>query len=196
LSPARVFNDGTDVYVVVRDDITSDLYLYTSTTDGVSYGARTVFFTGTVAAANVNLSIDAIIYQRGSNFVIPYIVNDNGTLKYNEYTVRTSGPAGYTLPADKGTFTLSGVTTILARARKFSADAGVFALAGSAASLRKGYTQGVTPGAVALAGQATALRVANTGALCRSQPAHSRLPGRLRHCGRGGLSGRRRRRMC
>jgi hypothetical protein len=85
----RIFNDGTDAYALFRFSTDSDLYVSKSTDSGASWGTKASAFVGTVALADANLSKDGNIYQRGSDYVIPYVVNDNGTLKYNEYVVRT-----------------------------------------------------------------------------------------------------------
>jgi len=86
---ARLFNDGTDAWALYRKTTDSDLYVLKSTDDGANWGSEASAFTGTVGAADINLSIDGNIFTRGSSVVIPHIVNDNGTLKYNEYVVRT-----------------------------------------------------------------------------------------------------------
>lgn len=85
----RLFNDGATAYAVCRKSTDSDLYVISSTDAGANWSASTNIFTATIANADANLSRDGNIYQRGSDFVIPYIVNDNGTLKYNEYVVRS-----------------------------------------------------------------------------------------------------------
>lgn len=90
--PVRPFLDGTTVYAVYRNNTDGDLYVRSSADNGATWSSATNIFTGTVAAADANLSVDGAIYTRG-NVVIPYIVNDGGTLKYNEYTVRTLGTA-------------------------------------------------------------------------------------------------------
>ena len=87
--PVRIFNDGTTAYCIYRGSADSDLYVETSNDNGATWTGRTSIFTGTVAGADANLSIDGNIFTRGSSVVIPYVVNDNGTLKYNEYVVRT-----------------------------------------------------------------------------------------------------------
>ncbi len=91
--PLRVFNDGTDVWVLYRKNADSDLYVQKSTDNGSTYSGETLAFAATVAAAKSNLSIDGNIFTRGSSVVIPYVVNDNGTLKYNEYVVRSIAAA-------------------------------------------------------------------------------------------------------
>lgn len=86
--PGRMFLDGSTLHALYRVNTDSDLYWSYSTDDGVNWNTATDIFTGTVAAAEANLSMDGNIYRRGDYFVIPYVVNDNGTLKYNEYQVR------------------------------------------------------------------------------------------------------------
>jgi hypothetical protein len=89
--PLSLFNDETTAYMIFRDNDDGDLYFKSSTDHGASWTAQSSIFTGTVAAAKTNLSRDGNIYQRSNLMVIPYIVNDSGTLRYNEYTVRTLG---------------------------------------------------------------------------------------------------------
>ena len=85
----RLFNDGSTIYALYREATTSDLYIKSSTDFGATWSTGVAVFVGTVGAAWSTLSLDGKIYQRGSDIVIPYVVNDNGTLKYNEYLVRT-----------------------------------------------------------------------------------------------------------
>jgi len=78
--------DGTDIYQVYIANANSDAYVLRSADRAAANNV------GIVTLANITgqgLSKDGKIYQRGSDVVIPYIVNDAGTLKYNEYTVRT-----------------------------------------------------------------------------------------------------------
>lgn len=93
-APFGLFVDGTDLWAVFRKSTDSDLYAATSTDDGAIFTGEVNIFTATVAAVNTNISIDGQIFQRGSSVVIPYVVNDNGTLKYNEYEVRTVAGGG------------------------------------------------------------------------------------------------------
>lgn len=93
--PVRLFVDGTTLYALWVNSTDNDLYVASSTDNGATWSAATNVFTGTVSGGqDVNLSVNGNVYTRGSAVVIPYVVNDNGTLKYNEYTVRTlSTPA-------------------------------------------------------------------------------------------------------
>jgi hypothetical protein len=92
-APHRVGSDGTDVTVVYRNSTDTDLYSIKSTDDGATFGAPVSFFVGTVVAGDANLSRHSgegsAIFIRGSSILIPYLVNDNGTLKYNENLLRT-----------------------------------------------------------------------------------------------------------
>jgi len=91
--PKRIGADATtkDVTIVYRNSGNSDFYAVKSTNDGASFGTAVVFFAGTIASAEANVSRNPSggEYQRGNNIVIGYVVNDGGTLKYNEYLVRT-----------------------------------------------------------------------------------------------------------
>jgi len=154
--PIGLFVDGTTLWLFARRSTDSDLYIKYSTDIGVTWTAPTVMFAGTIASNNIGLSIDGTIYQRGSNVVIPYIVNDSGTLKYNEYTVR-SLTVGYTLPAAVGAVALAGATTGLRADRRMAAAPGAIALAGIAAGGAKGTKVAAATGAITLAGQAANL---------------------------------------
>lgn len=88
---ARGFNDNGDVYALYVDGLDTDVKVRKSTDDGVSYGSANTSLIAFVNQVETNLSRDAAIYLRGSSYVIPYVVNDNGTLKYNEYVVRSLG---------------------------------------------------------------------------------------------------------
>ncbi len=85
----RLFNDGTTAWALYRETTSSDLIAQSSTDNGATFGSQFTAFTATVTAGAASLSIDGNIFTRGSSVVIPYVVNDNGTLKYNEYVVRT-----------------------------------------------------------------------------------------------------------
>jgi len=112
--PHRVGVDGTDVTIAYRSSADSDIYAIKSTDDGATFGAPVSLFVGTVANADANLSRSSSgsVYQRGSNVVVGYVVNDSGTLKYNEYTVRVNA-TNYTMPAVTGAFTLTGTDASL-----------------------------------------------------------------------------------
>lgn len=90
--PRRVYVDTGDsnkVWILYTKGTDLDLRVINSTDHGSSFANDALAFTATVNQNDVNLSVDGSIYQRGNDFVIPYVVNDNGTLKYNEYVVRT-----------------------------------------------------------------------------------------------------------
>lgn len=109
----RVFLDELTVWALYGKTSDGDLYVRSSTDDGATWSAETNVFTGTVTASgDIALSIDGQIYQRGSDYVIPYIVNDNGTLKYNERVVRSAGTA------HDGSSSLAGVGALAATAHK------------------------------------------------------------------------------
>lgn len=69
----------------------------------------------------------------------------------------SSGATAYTLPADSGTFALTGTDATLARSRILTADAASFALTGTAATLAKGRVVAADSGAFALTGTAATL---------------------------------------
>jgi hypothetical protein len=96
--PHRIGSDPVtdDVTIVYRSTADSDLYAIKSSDDGATFGAPVSFFVGTVANNDVSLSRNASggVYQRGSSIVVGYIVNDNGTLKYNENVLSFLGSIG------------------------------------------------------------------------------------------------------
>lgn len=61
-----------------------------STDDGATWGSKTTAMT--TAGAATNFSYGAIVYQSGNYYVIPYVINDNGTLRYNEYVLSFTAP--------------------------------------------------------------------------------------------------------
>ena len=97
LAPHRIGVDleTLSVTIVYRSSADSDLYSTTSI-DGGTYSTAALFFAGTVVASDAALSRSATgsLYERGSSVVIGYVVNDNGTWKYNEYVVRQLGASG------------------------------------------------------------------------------------------------------
>jgi len=119
--PHRVgaFPNTDDVTIVYRSSADSDLYSIKSSDDGATFASPVSFFVGTVASADANVSRSSTgsVYTRGTNIVVGYIVNDGGTLKYNENII-SALTTGYTLTADKGSVTLAGVATGLRAARK------------------------------------------------------------------------------
>jgi hypothetical protein len=107
LLPVRPFVDGTDV-IVLYPKADGDLWFRKTIDHGVTWQAETAAtFVGTVASVEANLSKDATIYQRGNAVVIPYVVNDNGTWKYNEHVVRYIAQADAWNINDKFNITLS-----------------------------------------------------------------------------------------
>jgi hypothetical protein len=116
----RVFVDPGNSYklhYIFINSSDSDVYQYSSVDDGVTFSpsaAGASIFAATATQAPANLSIDGKIYLRGTDYVVPYVVNDNGTLKYNEYVVRsitTSGTWASTEAND--TIVISGSVAIL-----------------------------------------------------------------------------------
>ena len=94
-APHRVTANGSDVFRIYRSSADGDLYVIKSTDGGATYGAPVLFFTGTIAAADISLSrnLSHSVHQRGLNKAICYVVNDNGTLYYSEYIVAAPPPA-------------------------------------------------------------------------------------------------------
>jgi hypothetical protein len=109
-TPHRIGVDPVtlDVTIVYRSSVDSDLYAIKSTNDGAAFGAPVSFFVGTVAASDANLSKSSTgsLYSRGGSDVVGYIVNDNGTWKYNESVVRAPATADAWNVNDKSTNTV------------------------------------------------------------------------------------------
>jgi len=97
-----------DVTIVYRSSVDSDLYAIKSTNDGANWSAPVSFFVGTVAASDANLSKSSTgsLYSRGGSDVVGYVVNDNGTWKYNESVVRAPATADAWNVNDKSTNTV------------------------------------------------------------------------------------------
>jgi len=97
--PNSLFVDGTDVWTL-NNNVSQDLQVAKSTNAGSTFGSPVTAMAATVGVDKEALSRDGLVYQRGNSVVIPYIVNDNGTLKYNEYQVRYVPPpfVGYVDP--------------------------------------------------------------------------------------------------
>ncbi len=69
----------------------------------------------------------------------------------------SGSPTAYTLPADSGTFALTGTDATLARGRALPADSGTFALTGTDATLARGRALPADSGTFALTGTAATL---------------------------------------
>lgn len=92
VSPHRIFEDNGDLYQLILDSTSEDLFLYTSTDDGANWtqvGAGAVF-TGSILADDNSLSRCAKVYISGGNYVIPLVVRDNGVIKYDEIVLRSA----------------------------------------------------------------------------------------------------------
>ena len=138
--PHRLFIDESDVYHLCSESTSGDLFLFKSIDHGASWtqvGTGAVF-TGTVAANKQALSFTFRTYSRGSAFVVPYVVNDGGTWKYNEHTVRVltqvdawnanDKTVGITLSAsDKvATFTAGGQQAVRSTQLRANGSAGKY----------------------------------------------------------------------
>jgi hypothetical protein len=95
--PIRVFSDvgeaGTStVWMIYRSGGDGHICARKSTDDGATFGNEIDIMTASVALdAAMSIGPDRTgVVQRGSAAVIPFFVDDNGTLRYNEYTVRST----------------------------------------------------------------------------------------------------------
>jgi hypothetical protein len=159
--PSTLFVDGTDVYSLAGLTPDSRLYVSKSTNNGVTWGTAVIasFANVTIGTAGRNnLSRDGNIYQRGNNIVIPYLVNDGGALKYDEYVVRSLAPPAAEIDLTVGAVTLSGKTALLRVDRHM--DLGVLAVnvIGRDTSGTKGQLLTLQKGSVTLAGSTATLR--------------------------------------
>jgi len=161
--PHRIGVDisNDEVTIAYRSSADSDLYAIKSTDDGATFGSPASLFVGTVANADANLSKNASggMYQRGSNFVVGYIVNDNGTLKYNEYVIR-SVSTNKTLTADGGNYLLTGTTAaaVLLKRKIDATTAGSYSYTGTDVTISKAAPPKrltADPGSYLLTGAAT-----------------------------------------
>jgi len=105
LFPFRIGSEGTDVTSVYVDTPTSDLVSVKSTNDGATWSAPASFFVGTVVTGRESVSRHNgegnAVFTRGASVLLPYIVNDNGTWKYNENLIRYVAQADAWNPNDK-----------------------------------------------------------------------------------------------
>jgi hypothetical protein len=84
----RIVSNGTDFWVIYSRSDTGDVYSSKSTDSGATWSAESLAMAATNATSGPNgdewLSFNGTVYTRGSNTVFGYVVNDAGTLKYNE----------------------------------------------------------------------------------------------------------------
>jgi hypothetical protein len=86
-STSRLFQyNGTVYHLWNVTGNNANINLHTSADNGATYVSSSVVYTGTSTCSL--FSHDGAVYQSGSNIVVPYLILDNGTLKYNEYTVQ------------------------------------------------------------------------------------------------------------
>jgi hypothetical protein len=84
----RIVASGTNFWVIYSRSDTGDIYWSKSTDSGATWSAETLALVATDTASGPNgdewLSFNGTAYTRGGNTVFGYVVNDSGTLKYNE----------------------------------------------------------------------------------------------------------------
>jgi hypothetical protein len=107
--PSRVAADGIDLWSFFRTNLATNISVSKSTDHGATWGTPTISLTGlSVSALREVLSRGVSIFKRGSAYILPYVVNSNGTLKYNEYVVRWDAKADAWNVGDKSAnFTLT-----------------------------------------------------------------------------------------
>ena len=85
----RVFADDERFYVLHAETTSADVYVSTSKDHGATWSTPTVSMAATLATATAWCSTNGgRVYERGGNYVLPYVVNDAGTVKYNEVILR------------------------------------------------------------------------------------------------------------
>ena len=139
----RGVDDSQNVYALYVLPADGDLYIKSSSDDGATWGSATNVFTGTISTSgDTSVSKNQTAYQRGSSVVFPYVVNDNGTLKYNEYLIRT------VVISNVGTANGVGAATAVGAAIK--AAPGTAAGTGAATATGTGIVSAATGGATEL----------------------------------------------
>ena len=142
VGPAGSALDGTTIHYLWARNSDGHV-MHDVQTDGGSFGTDVDEFTGSVSAVKCN------IYTRGSNVVLAYVMNDGGTIKYNEIVLSS---AGFTLAADGGSYAISGTVAATKFGRLVSAVSGSYALGGTAATLLLGKKIIADSGAYAISG--------------------------------------------
>lgn len=160
----QVFIDQTtdDLYVAFNGlrtgaetlGTTSKVYYTKSTDGGINWSAGSTAYMEGAAAAVVQVWTPPM----GPRFYVSWRVGT--TLIGNKVNSLTFAAAGYTLTAEKGTFTFTGIAAGLRAERKVVAAAGAFVMNGQSASLERGYEVLSEKGTFTLSGQPAALRVA------------------------------------
>ena len=89
-TPIRAADINGVFYALYQNSGDSDLYVKSSSDNGATWSTATLAMAGTVATPDANLSRNQMIYTRGAATVFPYVVNDNATLKYNEYSIASA----------------------------------------------------------------------------------------------------------
>jgi hypothetical protein len=99
--PVRVLYDPNgDLHFLYIGDVTGvgDVLLRTSSDDGADAPAGDIsLYVGSIAADIANLCRPGDVYVRGGNYVIGYILNDGGVMKYNEHILRAVPAAATSL---------------------------------------------------------------------------------------------------
>jgi hypothetical protein len=154
--PHRLFVDDTDdAWMLYRNTSDSDLYVRRSTDHGATWTASgpTNAFTSTVSA-DVLLSNNArVSYTQGGNYVLGYVVNDGGTLKYNQYSIRAAGTSySVTGGITAGAIPIVGATVATKAVRSITVTAGSIPITGATVTPRYGRTVSITPASIPIAG--------------------------------------------
>jgi hypothetical protein len=154
--PHRLFVDDTDdAWMLYRNTSDSDLYVRRSTDHGANWAATgpTNAFTSTVAADGLLSNNGRISYTQGGNYVLGYVVNDGGTLKYNQYSIRAAGTSySVTGGITAGAIPIVGATVATKAVRSITVTAGALPITGATVTPRYGRTVSITPASIPIAG--------------------------------------------
>jgi hypothetical protein len=162
-NPFRFYSDdnsGTDTLYIVGTEWSGhatniqDLYVRASTNHGQTWGSKTYIFTpATVVYDTLLTNSHGSIYTRGGNYVIPYTVNDNGTVKYNEHILRAAGTSySVTGGITAGSIPIVGATVATKAVRSITVTAGALPITGATVTPRYGRTVSITPASIPIAG--------------------------------------------
>lgn len=146
--------DGTTAWYIAQKTATT-LGITSSTDDGTTWAASGTEYTGTTSVT-LSSRKAGVSYVSGGNWVFPYIVNDNGTLKYNEHIIRSINTS---ITPTVGTLTLTGVAPSVVQNVPATPAAATLTLTGTLPVL--GLKTVVPVGALTLTGVAPKIVVNN-----------------------------------
>jgi hypothetical protein len=112
----RVFADNGIAYYLYSDQAANGLYIGQSTNHGATWSGFTLSVSAVMIASDLNVSTNGgQVYVQGSNYVIPYVFNNDNPATYNENSVRAAAAAERNVT--------TGAQTALASTQSATADA-------------------------------------------------------------------------